>query len=90
MLKVHLRARSFLIGQGFSSNQKYQSKKMTNQKSAGMKSLSLLHYQQHVYSVMVHDLANCSCPHLVGSAGFTNPRQQWCTRSWDSGEYLVS
>ena len=31
---------------------------------------------------MVNEPAESSCPQRVGTAGFTNPSQQWCSRSW--------
>ena len=36
---------------------------------------------------MVDDLAELSCPQWVETADFTNPSQQWCTRSW--GVHMV-
>ena len=32
--------------------------------------------------IMVIELDESFFPEWVGNAGFTNPSQQWCTRSW--------
>ena len=31
---------------------------------------------------MLNEFAEPCCPNWVGTAGFTNPSQQLCTRSW--------